>query len=202
MQKILKMVIVINFFTFFFLLISTQSVASEKTVYEVISKNENLSKFYEYVQLTGLDVVLKKKLPWGWTVFAPNNSAFKEFEEKNNFILADNFLIKNLIMDHILIGKKSSQNLGEAIVIEKTVSNKPLQLYKTSEIHVKDMIVINEDISAGNGIVHSIGCVMYVQPSIEDPRLTKEEKENYAITSCCMREQKEVNAWKSSIKAR
>ena len=105
-------------------------------------------------------------------------------------------------MDHILIGKKSSQNLGKIIVTEKTVSNKPLQLYKTNEIHVKDMVVINEDITAVNGIVHSIGCVMFVQPSSEDSRLSPEEKESFAITSCCMRDQIEVNAWKSSIKAR
>lgn len=193
---------IIKIFTLFFLLASIQSQASEKSVYEVISNNDNLSEFNKYLKFTGLDSILKKKLPWGWTVFAPNNSAFKEFEEKNNSILEKKFLIKNLIMDHILIGRKSSQNLGEVMVTEKTVSNKPLQLYKTSEIHVKDMIVINEDITAVNGIVHSIGCVMYVQPSSEDPRLTKEEKEKFAITSCCMREKKEVNAWKSSIKAR
>ena len=192
----------IKIFTLFFLLASIQSQASEKSVYEVISNNDNLSEFHKYLKFTGLDSILKKELPWGWTVFAPNNSAFKEFKEKNNSILEKKILIKNLIMDHILIGRKSSQNLGEIMVTEKTVSNKPLQLYKTSEIHVKDMIVINEDISAVNGIVHSIGCVMYVQPSNEDPRLTKEEKEKFAITSCCMREQKEVNAWKSSIKAR
>ena len=192
----------IKIFTLFFLLASIQSQASEKSVYEVISNNDNLSEFHKYLKFTGLDSILKKELPWGWTVFAPNNSAFKEFKEKNNSILEKKFLIKNLIMDHILIGRKSSQNLGEIMVTEKTVSNKPLQLYKTSEIHVKDMIVINEDISAVNGIVHSIGCVMYVQPSSEDSRLTEEEKEKFSITSCCMREQKEVNAWKSSIKAR
>ena len=192
----------IKIFTLFFLLASIQSQASEKSVYEVISNNDNLSEFHKYLKFTGLDSILKKKLPWGWTVFAPNNYAFKEFKEKNNSILEKKFLIKNLIMDHILIGRKSSQNLGEIMVTEKTVSNKPLQLYKTSEIHVKDMIVINEDISAVNGIVHSIGCVMYVQPSSEDSRLTEEEKEKFSITSCCMREQEEVNAWKSSIKAR
>ena len=193
---------IIKFFTLFVLLTSYQSHASEKSVYEVISKNDNLSEFHKYLDLTGLDSILKKKLPWGWTVFAPNNDAFFEFKANNNSILEKKFLIKNLIMDHILIGKKSSQNLGEIIVTEKTVSNKPLQLFKTNEIHVKDMVVINEDITAVNGIVHSIGCVMFVQPSSEDPRLTEEEKKNYAITSCCMRDQKEVDAWKSSIKAR
>lgn len=193
---------IIKFFTLFVLLTSYQSHASEKSVYEVISKNDNLSEFHKYLDLTGLDSILKKKLPWGWTVFAPNNDAFLEFKANNNSILEKKFLIKNLIMDHILIGKKSSQNLGEIIVTEKTVSNKPLQLFKTNEIHVKDMVVINEDITAVNGIVHSIGCVMFVQPSSEDPRLTEEEKKNYAITSCCMRDQKEVDAWKSSIKAR
>ena len=141
-------------------------------------------------------------MPWDWTIFAPNNAAFKKFQDQNTSILKTEFLLKNLLMDHMLAGRKSSKNIGESIVTETTVSNKPIQLYQTKEIHVKDMIVIEEDLTATNGIVHSIGCVMFVQPSRDDPRLTPEQQKNYPITSCCMIEDREVNLWKSTIKAR
>ena len=127
---------------------------------------------------------------------------FKKFKKQDNAILENDLYVKNLLMDHMLTNEKSSKNLSSDIIIEKTVSNKPLQLYKTDELHVKDMIVINEDISASNGIVHSIGCVMFVQPSEDDPRLTPEQRRSFKNTSCCMHNEKEVNAWKSSINAR
>ena len=36
---------------------------------------------------------------------------------------------------------------------------------------------------------------MYVQQSQEDDRLTKKQKEDFPITSCCMRTDNEVNSW-------
>ena len=50
----------IKIFTLFFLLASIQSQASEKSVYEVISNNDNLSEFHKYLKFTGLDSILKK----------------------------------------------------------------------------------------------------------------------------------------------
>ena len=182
--------------------ISDSSYSAKLTVLETISMNNDLSEFHKYLKISGLDKLLNKKLPWDWTIFAPNNAAFKKFKEQNNSILQKDFLVKNLLMDHMLAGRKSSNNLGESIVIEKTVSNKPIELYQTNEIQVKDMIVIKEDLSATNGIIHSIGCIMFVQPSRDDPRLTPEQQKNYPITSCCMQEDREVKLWLSTIGAR
>ena len=176
--------------------------SSKLTVLETISMNDDLSEFHKYLKISGLDKLLNKKLPWDWTIFAPTNAAFEEFKTKNVSFLDNSFYVKNLLMDHMLAGRSSSKNLGNTIVTEKTISNKPISLYKTSEIHVKDMIVIKEDSTASNGIIHTIGCIMFVQPSKDDPRLTQEQINNYSITSCCMREENEVNIWKSTIKAR
>ena len=101
-----------------------------------------------------------------------------------------------------MIGNFSSNNLNESISVEKTVSNKSLSLHKKEEIYVKDMVVVEKDITASNGIVHSIGCIMYVQESETDSRLSSEIKKKYPITSCCMQSEKEIVAWKSSLRAR
>ncbi len=185
------------------ILISSSSYSRDKpSVLEAISINEDMSEFYNYLKISGLDELLNKELPWDWTIFAPTNQAFAKLRELDSSILEKESYIKNILIDHMLAGSISSKNLDESIVIEKTVSNKPIELYQTSEIHVKDMIVIKEDLSARNGIIHSIGCVMFVQPSIEDLRLTPEQQKNYPITSCCMHEKKEIELWKSSIRAR
>ena len=192
-----------KFIFFFFIIFSSNYLnSSELTVLETIENKNDLSQFYKYLKMTGLDKILNKKLPWDWTIFAPNNKAFKNFD-KNKFLNQDNdYLIKNLLMDHILVGRRSSQNLNNNVITEKTVSNKPIELYKSNEIHVKDMIVINEDVSASNGIIHSIDCIMFVQPSEDDDRLSPEIKKKFSITSCCMREDNEFELWKESVKSR
>ena len=103
-------------------------------------------------------------------------------------------------MDHMLTGQKTSLNVGEEISVEVTVSNKEIPIYKRGSLFVKDMIVIKENSEAENGTIHKINCIMYVQPSIEDDRLSKTEKKKFPITSCCMRSDEEINEWMKAIK--
>ena len=158
-------------------------ITLSKNVLDVISKNKDLTTFNSYLEKTGLDRVLEKKLPWNWTIFAPSNKAFKEAPEMlKNEILNDEFFSKNILMDHIMTGHKTSLDIDEKVTTQITVSNKPLQIYKSRNLFVKDMVV--------------------VQPSSEDERLTKEIVEQYPITSCCMHSEAEINSFKKATKNR
>ncbi len=172
---------------------------SAKTVIDVISENNDLSNFYSYLQKLGLDKLLKKKLPWNWTIFAPSNKAFNDapliLKEE---ILQDDFFSKNLFMDHIMAGHKTSLDLDEQVTTQLTVSNKPLQIYKSKKLYVKDMVVVKEDLIGENGVVHMIDCIMFVQPSLEDIRVSEDLRKNFPITSCCMRDLNEINSFKQS----
>ena len=126
----------------------------------------------------------------------PNNKAFDVLPTKvYDKILSDSSLRKMLIMDHILTGQKSSSDLDSKISEEITVTNKSIQLYKRDSLYVKDMVVVNENTSAENGVVHEINCVMFVQPSEEDDRLTESQKKDFPITSCCMQTNSEIDLW-------
>ena len=150
-----------------------------KGIIEVIRENPNLSIFYSYINNTDLEAILQQKFPWNWTIFVPNNKAFESLPRKvYEKILSDISLRKLLIMDHILTGQKSSKNLDSKLTEEITVTNKSIQLFKRESLYVKDMVVVNENTSGDNGVVHEIDCVMFVQPSQEDERLTKLQKEN------------------------
>ena len=176
---------------------------SSKNVLDVISNNQDLTTFNLYLEKTGLDRVLEKKLPWNWTIFAPSNKAFNEAPEMlKDEILNDEFLSKNIFMDHIMTGHKTSLDIDEKATTQITVSNKPLQIYKSRNLFVKDMVVVQENLIGNNGVVHVIDCIMYVQPSSEDERLTKEIMENYPITSCCMQSEAEINSFKKATKNR
>ena len=172
-----------------------------KNVMEVISENKNLTTFYSYLKETGLDKILEKKLPFNWTIFAPSNNAFKNASSRlKNEILGDDFYSKNIFMDHIMTGHTTSLDVNEEISTQITVSNKPLQIYKSKKLHVKDMVVIQENLMANNGVVHMIDCIMYVQPSSEDERVSKELAKDFPITSCCMHNRREIDSFKSSAK--
>ena len=192
----------LKIFSFFLLFIFHFDLKAEGIV-SVIRENPSLSTFYSYINNTELEATLQQKFPWNWTIFVPNNKAFDALPKKvYNKILSDSSLRKMLIMDHILIGEKSSDDLNSKITEEITVTSKPIQIYKRESLYVKDMVVVNENTSANNGVVHEINCVMFVQPSEDDDRLTKLQKDEFPITSCCMETESEINSWLNSVNSK
>ena len=192
----------LNIFSFFLLFIFHFDLKAEGIV-SIIRENPSLSTFYSYINNTELEATLQQKFPWNWTIFVPNNKAFDALPKKvYDKILSDTSLRKMLIMDHILIGEKSSADLNSKITEEITITSKPIQLYKRESLYVKDMVVVNENTSANNGVVHEINCVMFVQPSEEDNRLTKLQKDKFPITSCCMETESEIDSWLSSVNSK
>tara|TARA_B100001027_G_scaffold101543_1_gene69762 strand:- start:225 stop:812 length:588 start_codon:yes stop_codon:yes gene_type:complete len=190
-------------FLIFFLvfLFSSDLFSNEPTVYDIISKNPDLSTFNDYLKKTGLDDVLQKKIPYDWTVYAPSNDAFKNIpNELEELILKDNYYSKRLLTDHILAKEILASDITEQITTELTVSNKPIKLYKSDSLFIKDIVIVKEDIIADNGVIHIIDCIMFIQPSFQDSRLSQNQKDLFPITSCCMQTATEVSLWKQNTK--
>ena len=192
MKKILTFILL-------FLVLDIKNV-SAKSVYDLIKNNPELSKFNKFLDETGLNNLLNQNLPWDWTIFAPNNDAFEKAPEiLNREILSNKFFSQNLFMDHILAKNKKSKDIDE-LTTEITISNKSVQLYKTKNLHVKDMVVVKEDLKAENGVIHIVDCIMFVQPSFQDERLDEKTKEQFPITSCCFQKKAEVTLWMTNFK--
>ena len=62
------------------------------------------------------------------------------------------------------------------------------------------MVIVKEDIIAENGVIHIIDCIMFIQPSFQDSRLSQSRKDSFPITSCCMQTENEVLLWKQNTK--
>lgn len=192
MKKILTFILL-------FLVLDIKNV-NAKSVYDLIKNNPELSKFNKFLDETGLNNLLNQNLPWDWTIFAPNNDAFEKAPEiLNREILSNKFFSQNLFMDHILAKNKKSKDIDE-LTTEITISNKSVQLYKTKNLHVKDMVVVKEDLKAENGVIHIVDCIMFVQPSFQDERLDEKTKEQFPITSCCFQKKAEVTLWMTNFK--
>ena len=182
-------------------LFSSDLFSKEKSVYDIISNNPSLSIFKNYLDKTGLDDVLKKKIPYDWTIYAPSNKAFKNIpNELEEQILSDTYFTKRLFTDHILAKEVVSSKLTDQITTELTVSNKPVELYKSESLFIKDVVIVKEDLIASNGVIHIIDCIMFIQPSFQDDRLSPVQRESFPITSCCMQTSDEVSLWKLNTK--
>ena len=187
-------------FSFIFLF-SSDLFSKEVNVYDIISKNSNLSTFKDYLDKTGLDKVLQKKIPYNWTIYAPSNNAFENTpKELEKSVLKDTYYSKRLFTDHILTKEILASDVTDQITTELTVSNKPIKLYRTENLFVKDVVIVKEDIIAENGVVHIIDCIMFIQPSFQDSRLSQSQKDSFPITSCCMQTENEVLLWKQNTK--
>ena len=185
----------------FIFLFSSDLFSKENNVYDIISKNSNLSTFKDYLDKTGLDNVLQKKIPYNWTIYAPSNKAFENIPKQlEKLILKDIDYSKRLFTDHILTKEILASDFTEQITTEVTVSNKPIKLYRSENLFVKDVVVVKEDLIAENGVIHIIDCIMFIQPSFQDSRLSQSQKDSFPITSCCMQTENEVLLWKQNTK--
>ena len=70
-----------------------------------------------------------------------------------------------------------------------------IRIEQEKNLFVKDMIVQSDPIMVGRNKIVPIECVMFVQPSISDYRLSLEQQQEYPITSCCIRTIAEVSAF-------
>ena len=187
-------------FSFIFLF-SSDLFSKEVNVYDIISKNSNLSTFKDYLYKTGLDKVLQKKIPYNWTIYAPSNNAFENTpKELEKSVLKDTYYSKRLFTDHILTKEILASDVTDQITTELTVSNKPIKLYRSENLFVKDVVIVKEDIIAENGVVHIIDCIMFIQPSSQDNRLSSSQQDSFPITSCCMQTESEISLWKQNTK--
>ena len=93
-----------------------------------------------------------------------------------------------------------ASDVTDQITNELTVSNKPIKLYRSENLFVKDVVIVKEDIIAENGVVHIIDCIMFIQQSSQDSRLSSSQQDSFPITSCCMQTESEISLWKQNTK--
>ena len=83
-------------FSFIFLF-SSDLFSKEVNVYDIISKNSNLSTFKDYLDKTGLDKVLQKKISYNWTIYAPSNNAFENTPKEQEISFKRYLLFKEAV---------------------------------------------------------------------------------------------------------
>ena len=155
------------------------------------------------IKAAGLEKLFTQKSKVPKTLYAPNDEAFKKLPKALSdelFVENNKKAIRKLLLNHVFAGSHSGDNAKPSGTLTVNLDGKILKIYQGDDLYVKDMVITENDISVDNGVIHSIECVMFVQPSLEDSRLDLETRTKFSMTSCCMRSDLEVEAFLSDVK--
>lgn len=205
MFKILKVIFLIEFLCFVSVGLVSAASADNNNIYssymvKALSETGKHEILLSAIKESGLEKLFGSDSKVPRTLYAPTDAAFKKLPQT----LSDEFFVKNnknaivkLLLNHVFAGMYSDESLTSDQTVN--LDGKILKINRDNDLFVKDMVKTEKDIMVNNGVIHSIECVMFVQPSIEDKRLDLETRNKFSITSCCMQTDLEVEAFLSDI---
>jgi uncharacterized surface protein with fasciclin (FAS1) repeats len=173
----------------------------QKSMWDVIVNDGRFSTFAVMVENAGVQNLFDERNKINATLYVPTNEAFTTMPESANSALripVNKGPLTKLIKSHYFVGTQSNMKPGD-YYIARNINGDQIKIAQESDLFVKDMVVRAEPIKVGRSKIIPVDCVMFVQPSSTDYRLSREQQEQSAITSCCLRSMKEVAAFLSTI---
>ena len=130
------------------------------TLTTVIADSVTFSTLTKALKATGLDVTLGGKEEF--TIFAPTDEAFGKLPDGTltKLMLPENKdKLRMLLLYHVVAGKTLAAGLADGDV--KTVNGEKLKVdVSDDKIEVDGEKVFSADVTATNGVMHSVGVVL------------------------------------------
>ena len=128
---------------------------------QIVNVEKNMTTLKKSVLATGLDQVLSGKGPF--TVFAPTDIAFGKLDKTtlDNLLKPENKTkLTDLLNHHVVSGKLNFKDLKDGEKL-KTVNGKELLVHvKDGHTTIAGAKILDHDVQATNGIIHSLETVM------------------------------------------
>lgn len=134
------------------------TVEKPVSVADTIAKTPSLSTLNSLIVSAGLTSALQA--PGPFTVFAPNNDAFKAVKAATMDDLAKHpAKLKDLLTYHVVPAAVLAKDVKNSTV--KALNGDPLALSKAGDfVTVENAAVVQADVLASNGVVHIVDAVM------------------------------------------
>ena len=168
--------------TAFILMVSTATLISCSEDYKIpiviptnsivdfVSSNSDYSMLLEALQTADSGIVESLDSRGPFTVFAPNNAAFRAFLSANNFdYLSDvpTVMLSQILLNHVIGGNALAASLSTGYDIKSFSTATPSGADMSLYINTADGVVINgistvttADISVDNGTIHAVDAVI------------------------------------------
>jgi len=144
------------------------NMMTEKTTYELVSSDSNLSSLKAAIDKAGLSATLNQS--GTFTLFAPTNAAFATFLQANGYASLNDVptaALKTLLMNHVLNSEVKAAAISTGYVstlaMGSASSTRPISMFINTSGGVKINGVSNviaTDIDANNGVIHKVDAVI------------------------------------------
>ncbi|MDO5971335.1 fasciclin domain-containing protein [Flavivirga aquimarina] len=132
----------------------------ENNIISILSEDPEYTTFVQLLEQTGYKSQLETSQ--AFTVWAPSNAALEQVSDN---ILNDPDLLKNLIGNHISLFSYNTTSNEQTFV--KMFNNKYVEFINTNDdSSFGDVDLVEKDILASNGIIHTIDDVLEVNQNI------------------------------------
>lgn len=141
-----------------------QQGQNQNSVVQVAMDDEQFSSFSQALQNSGLASSLKNQGPY--TVFAPTNEAFDALPDQQRQQLTNTQnkqKLRNVLTYHVVEGEINVSDLQNKSNLT-TMQGETIKVSQQGEnLMVGNAQIVEEDIQAGNGVVHGIDAVLMPQ---------------------------------------
>ncbi|MAH88450.1 MAG: hypothetical protein CMJ06_00120 [Pelagibacterales bacterium] len=194
----------LKIFIIYLLFSLSQNVFSneDNDILKFLGNSKEYNSFYKLIKKANYEELFIKESKYKKVLYIPTDDAFKNLPlrlQKYIWNDGDNNAAKKIIKTHLYTGsvKQVFKDPSKKVVIINRfeINGEKVKIYSNDDLFVKDMIDKQEIILKGNIEIIPINCVMYLQPSYTDNRLSEIEKKESIVTSCCMLSDNEIDSF-------
>ena len=195
-MKLLNFLLILLFLSY----ISKSYAENHEEILSYLNKSDEYSYFFKLIKKANYEKLFIKEAKFKKVLYIPDNDAFDRLPlrlKKYIWDEKDNEAAKKIIKTHLFTGsvKQVFKDPSKKVVILERfeLNGERVKIYSNSDLFVKDMVNKKKMIVKDNIEIILVSCVMYLQPSFSDYRLSSEEKRESFITSCCMLSDYEID---------
>ena len=179
-----------RFFKFLFIflylsLVSKSYSDDHEKIINYLKESDKYSYFFKLIKKANYEKLFTKEAKFKKVLYIPDNEAFDRLPlrlQKYIWDETDNEAAKKIIKTYLYTGsvKQVFKDPNKKVVIVERLelNGESVKIYSNSDLFVKDMVNKKKAIIKDNIEIIPVSCVMYLQPSYSDYRLSDKEKEN------------------------
>ena len=190
------------FILFFIILINKSYSDEHEGILNYLKESDKYSYFFKLIKKANYEKLFIKESKFKKVLYIPDNDAFDRLPlrlQKYIWDETDNDAAKKIIKTHLYTGsvKQVFKDPNKKVVIVERfeLNGEKVKIYSNSDLFVKDMVDKKKAIIKDYTEIIPISCVMYLQPSFSDDRLSNLEKKESLVTSCCMLSDHEIDSF-------
>ena len=190
------------FILFFIILINKSYSDEHEGILNYLKESDKYSYFFKLIKKANYEKLFIKESKFKKVLYIPDNDAFDRLPlrlQKYIWDETDNDAAKKIIKTHLYTGsvKQVFKDPNKKVVIVERIelNGEKVKIYSNSDLFVKDMVNKKKAITKDYTEIVPVSCVMYLQPSFSDDRLSDLEKKESFVTSCCMLSDQEIDSF-------